>query len=54
MNTTRKHPRTMQEAFGPYANSHIYDQDDKRYPALWWVAIWTIFVVTIAVVFLTK
>ena len=23
MNTTRKHPRTLQEAFGPYTNSKI-------------------------------
>lgn len=23
MQTTRRHPRTMQEAFGPYANRHI-------------------------------
>lgn len=25
MNTTRRHPRTLQEAFGPYTDSHIHE-----------------------------
>jgi hypothetical protein len=30
MNTTRKHPRTLQEAFGPYTDSRIADTDDRH------------------------
>ena len=31
METTRRHPRTMQEAFGPYAGRHIHSMgSDKR------------------------
>ncbi len=26
---TRKHPRTMQEAFGPYTNYTLYERDEK-------------------------
>lgn len=26
MNTTRKHPRTLQEAFGPYERGGIYEE----------------------------
>lgn len=26
MNTTRKHPRTLQEAFGPYESGNIYEE----------------------------
>lgn len=32
---THRHPRTLQEAFGPYTSARI---DDGRRPALWpWV-----------------
>lgn len=30
MNTTRKHPRTLEEAFGPYARGGIYEQVDTH------------------------
>lgn len=26
MQTVRKHPRTLQEAFGPYCDHHIYEK----------------------------
>ena len=29
-NTTRQHPRTMQQAWGPYTNSLLYPLPDKR------------------------
>ncbi len=28
MNTTRRHPRTIEEAFGPYERGHIYSEAD--------------------------
>jgi len=27
MNTTRRHPRTLQEAFGPYTDNRIADDE---------------------------
>lgn len=32
MNTTRRHPRTLQDAFGPYTDHHIYE---TREPSRW-------------------
>lgn len=29
-NTTRRHPRTLQEAFGPYCDSRIHDADARE------------------------
>jgi hypothetical protein len=26
MQTTRKHPRTLEEAFGPYARGHLFEK----------------------------
>jgi|APGre2960657404_1045060.scaffolds.fasta_scaffold00431_32 hypothetical protein len=26
MNTTRRHPRTLEQAFGPYERGHIYEE----------------------------
>lgn len=28
-NTTRKHPRTLQEAFGPYTDSRLHSDDEQ-------------------------
>ena len=30
METTRRHPRTMQEAFGPYAGQHIHPMGSDK------------------------
>lgn len=48
-----KHPRTMQEAFGPYTNDYIYD-DDPPQPWLFWLVVgvtvlWAIFIVWLLV-----
>lgn len=32
---TRKHPRTLEEAFGPHTSKHITD-DSHDYPGAWW------------------
>jgi hypothetical protein len=29
METTRKHPRTLEEAFGPYARGHVFEKQDR-------------------------
>lgn len=36
---SRKHPRTMQEAFGPYAGSHITEITAADYGLGWWGVI---------------
>jgi hypothetical protein len=33
---TRKYPRTMNEAFGPYAGNYIHDPDERANP--WMIA----------------
>jgi hypothetical protein len=33
-----KHPRTMQEAFGPYTDEYIYD-DDPAESWMFWLAV---------------
>jgi len=38
METEMKHPRTMQEAFGPYVDDYIYD-DDPAQPWTFWLAV---------------
>jgi hypothetical protein len=37
MNTTRKHPRTMQEAFGPYTTSQIHQQSEPMATGDKWI-----------------
>lgn len=31
MNTTRRHPRTLNEAFGPYSSGPIHDPHERRF-----------------------
>lgn len=35
MNTTRRHPRTMQEAFGPYTDHRIHEPVQRRPLTIW-------------------
>jgi hypothetical protein len=37
MNTTRKHPRTMQEAFGPYTSSQIHEPQEPMATGDKWI-----------------
>jgi hypothetical protein len=39
--TTKKHPRTLQEAFGPYTSEYVYDEDDECI-SWWWWAVWAV------------
>lgn len=39
METVKKHPRTLQEAFGPYTSNVITEDDDTN----WW--LWLVWVV---------
>lgn len=48
---TRKFPRTMQEAFGPYATSRIYDPEESAsYSTAWWILVALISVVTLVII----
>jgi len=46
-----KHPRTMQEAFGPYTHDYIYDEDPD---ASWvfWLAVGTTVLLAVLIVWL--
>jgi hypothetical protein len=43
---TRKCPRTMQEAFGPYTSREITEPRETGYSAAWWFAIAAVAIVT--------
>ncbi|CAB4160968.1 hypothetical protein UFOVP764_25 [uncultured Caudovirales phage] len=45
--TTKKHPRTLQEAFGPYTHDYIYDDDDDI--NWWWWAVWVVLAIGVGV-----
>lgn len=34
-----KHPRTLQEAFGPYTHEYIYDEDDEKGSGWVWAVV---------------
>lgn len=36
---TRKHPRTMQEAFGPYTTHELHEPKSEDEGWLWWACI---------------
>ena len=36
---TRKFPRTMQQAFGPYTGHVISEPREAGYPAAWWACM---------------
>ena len=43
-----KHPRTMQEAFGPYTDEYIYD-DDPAESWMFWLAVGVTVVLVIVI-----
>lgn len=49
---TRKYPRTMQEAFGPYTGREIHDQD-TGYSTAWWAALGVVSVIAMIVIVVT-
>lgn len=44
-----KHPRTLDEAFGPHTSHAIYEPPES-YPWAWWVCMAAIVLITIATV----
>ncbi|MDZ7918484.1 hypothetical protein [Rhodoferax sp.] len=49
---TRKHPRTLQEAFGPHTSRDIY-VPPADYPWTWWALVAAIGLVTLAIAVVT-
>ena len=48
----QKYPRTMQEAFGPYTNDYIYDDDPAESWVFWFAVGVTVLLLTVIVVLL--
>lgn len=45
---TRRHPRTLVEAFGPYTSNTLHPMPDSRdYSPRWWAAIALIAIATV-------
>lgn len=51
---TRRYPRTLQEAFGPYADSRIEEPQDTGYSSAWWIAVSICSVVAAVVIAMTN
>lgn len=49
---TRKYPRTLQEAFGPYTSHEIMDHDTDYSPQ-WWVAFIAVAILSVITVVVT-
>ena len=47
---TRKYPRTMQEAFGPYTSNQLVERNSSDYGWAWWAAIVVVSVVSLIVI----
>lgn len=50
---TRKYPRTLQQAFGPYTSNEIVDPSDTSYPWTWWALMVAVSLVTLVIVVVT-
>jgi hypothetical protein len=50
---TRKYPRTLNEAFGPYCTPYIDEEDSTDYPTAWWVAIVVISIISLITIVVT-
>jgi len=48
---TRRYPRTMNEAFGPYAGTRYHAPPTKRESPLWWLAGIVLVAVLVVLVF---
>ena len=51
---TRKYPRTLQEAFGPYCSPYISEPKETGYPTWWWYSMAVIAVLTMVLVVMFK
>ena len=55
MNSTRRHPRTMQEAWGPYTSHDLQPMRDPRdYSVWWWIVMAIVAGLTAAIIFATR
>ncbi len=52
MMQTRRHPRTLNEAFGPYTSHDIYEPPES-FPWTWWTCIAAMALVALAVLVAT-
>jgi hypothetical protein len=50
---TRKYPRTLNEAFGPYCTPHIDEPESTDYPAAWWAMVVIISIVSLILIVVT-
>ena len=53
---TRKYPRTLTEAFGPYTSNGLQpmaEREDTDYPWTWWTLLFSAAIVGIAVIVVT-
>jgi len=51
---TRRYPRTLEEAFGPYCSHTITDPDTEHdYPHAWWIAMYAIAIATMIIIVVT-
>lgn len=52
---TRRHPRTMAEAFGPYTDNTLHPMPEQHdYSPAWWAAMVVIAAVTVILIFSTR
>jgi hypothetical protein len=50
-NTTRRHPRTLQEAFGPYTSHEIHQKPERRGEKLYGVMLAIVGAIALAALF---
>jgi hypothetical protein len=52
---TRKYPRTLNEAFGPYTSTHfVEDKQPEAYGWVWWACIVVILMLTVLLIGVTR
>jgi hypothetical protein len=51
---TRRYPRTLQEAFGPYTNNQIEDPPSGGYGLWWWVSMVLIAAAAVVIIWGTR
>ena len=48
-NTTKRHPRTMEQAFGPYTSHYIQEPHPTGYGITWWIAMVVIAIIAVVI-----
>lgn len=52
--TTKRHPRTLEEAFGPHTDRRIEEPHPTGYSPAWWVCLAVIAMLAVVVIVLGK